>query len=277
MPEYLHQYQIAATAISYIRKNQIMQPSLDEIARHVNLSPWHFQRLFTEWAGVSPKKFLQYTTLNYAKKLIRERENSLFDIAYETGLSGTGRLHDLFIKIESMTPGEFKNGGKGLLISYSISHSRFGKLLIASTEKGICSAGFIDGPVERAVNQLREKYPNASITEKKKPIHDRALSIINNPDHDPGKITLHLRGTKFQLNVWQALLNIPSGELKTYQQVASSIENENAARAIGSAIGKNPAAILIPCHRVIRADGETGGYMWGETRKQAIIGWEAAQ
>ena len=277
MPDYQNHYQTAAAAISYIRENQIRQPSLEDVARHVNLSPWHFQKLFTEWAGVSPKKFLQYTTLNHAKKLIREKELSLFDAAFETGLSGTGRLHDLFISIEAMTPGEFKNGAEGLTIHYSISESKFGLLLIASTEKGICSAEFIDGSIEKAVNRLREKYPNALITDKEKSTHRIALSIINNPYSDPGKITLHLRGTDFQLNVWQALLKIPSGALKTYQHVSSEIENKNAARAVGSAIGKNPVAWLIPCHRVIRSDGETGGYMWGETRKRVIIGWEAVQ
>lgn len=277
MTDFQNHYQTAAAAITYIRENQIRQPSLEDVARHVNLSPWHFQKLFTEWAGVSPKKFLQFTTLSHAKRLIREKEVSLFDTAFETGLSGTGRLHDLFISIEAMTPGEYKNGGEGLSIHYSISESRFGKLLIASTEKGICSTEFIDGSIENAVIRLRDKFPNALISEEEKTIHGKARSIINNPDSDPGQITLHLRGTEFQLNVWQALLKIPEGTLKTYQQMASSIENDNAARAVGSAIGKNPVAMLIPCHRVIRSDGETGGYMWGETRKQVIIGWEAAQ
>ena len=277
MPDYQNHYQTAAAAISYIRENQISQPSLEDIARHVNLSTWHFQKLFTEWAGVSPKKFLQYTTLNHAKKLIRVKELSLFDTAYETGLSGTGRLHDLFVSIEAMTPGEYKNGAGGLTIHYSISESKFGMLLIASTEKGICSAEFIDDSNEKTVSRLRQKYPNALISDEEKTIHEKARSIINNPDSDPGQITLHLRGTEFQLNVWQALLKIPPGSLKTYQHVSSIIDNKNAARAVGSAIGKNPVAWLIPCHRVIRSDGETGGYRWGETRKRVIIGWEAAQ
>lgn len=277
MNSHHNHYQTVASAISYIRENRIIQPSLEEIARHVNLSPWHFQKLFTEWAGVSPKKFLQYTTLNHAKKLIRQQEATLFDAAFETGLSGTGRLHDLFISVEAMTPGEYKNGGAGLTINYSVSETRFGRLLIASTQKGICTAGFLDGQIENGVNQLRKIYPNAQISEEVKPVHEKAREIINNPDYEPGRITLHLRGTEFQLNVWQALLKIPEGALKTYQQMASSIENDKAARAVGSAIGKNPVAMLIPCHRVIRSDGETGGYMWGEIRKRTIIGWEAAQ
>lgn len=252
------------------------QPSLDEVAEKVHLSPFHFQRMFTDWAGVSPKKFLQYLTLEYAKKILRDQQASLFNAASEAGLSGTGRLHDLFIKIEGMTPGEFKKGGENLSINFSYSGSPFGNILIASTSKGICYMAFSDNEQE-AFYSLQMHFPKVHFKETTDHIQQNALSVFNNDESNLKAIKLHLKGTQFQLKVWEALLKIPMGQLTTYGNIAGNINNPKASRAVGTAIGSNPVAYLIPCHRVIQSGGAVGGYMWGRTRKIAIIGWEAAK
>ena len=264
------------TAIDYIHKNFKRQPSLDEIAGQVHLSPGHFQRIFTEWAGVSPKKFLQYTSLAYAKNLLKERQATLFDTAIETGLSGSSRLHDLFITIEGMTPAEYKNGGEGLTINYSLADSLFGKIMGASTNKGICHLSFCNSAPE-GINTLKGNFPNAKLVNECDGNQRRAFSIVSNDWEDLDVIKLHLKGTDFQLKVWEALLKIPLGNLSTYGSIASAIHRPKASRAVGTAIGDNPVAYLIPCHRVIQSSGALGGYMWGPSRKRAIIGWEAAQ
>ena len=269
-------YSRIAEAINYIRLHFRKQPNLDEVAEQVHLSPFHFQRLFTEWAGVSPKKFLQYISVEYAKHLLKDGRTTLFDAAYETGLSGTGRLHDLFIKIEGMTPGEFKNGGADLNINYSFAESPFGNILVASTSKGICYMGFAENE-KSPLDDLEQYFPNAHFRQMVDLIQQNALYIFT---HDWGKlnqIKLHLKGTDFQLKVWEALLKIPMGQVSTYGSIAKSIQKPEASRAVGTAIGNNPVAFLIPCHRVIRSSGEFGGYRWGTTRKTAIIGWEAAK
>ena len=248
-------YARIAQAIGYIRENFKRQPGLDEIAREVALSTAHFQRMFTEWAGVSPKKFLQYTSIEYAKKILDETHASLFDTAQETGLSGTGRLYDLFVNIEGMTPGEYKNGGENLSINYSFAKSPFGELFIASTNKGICAT------FTPAVDEMQQN----------------ALSIFTQDWRKLKDIKLHLKGTDFQLKVWETLLKIPVAGLTTYGDIAAGINNPKACRAVGTAVGENPVAFLIPCHRVIRSSGELGNYHWGEIRKTAIIGWEAAK
>jgi AraC family transcriptional regulator, regulatory protein of adaptative response / methylated-DNA-[protein]-cysteine methyltransferase len=263
-------------AIDFIKNNFIAQPSLDEIANHVHLSASHFQKMFTEWAGVSPKKFLQYISINYAKAKLRNEQASLFDTALETGLSGTGRLHDLFINIEGMTPGEYKNGGENLIITYNYAESVFGKILIAKTKKGICYIAFYEDEAI-AFLLLKNNFPKAIFTEEKNVDQKDILNILTNEYDSIHKIKLHLKGTDFQLKVWETLLTIPSGALATYGDIAKQIENPKASRAVGSAIGSNPVAYLIPCHRVIQASGIFGGYMWGPKRKTAIIGWEAAQ
>ncbi len=269
-------YTRIAAAIEYIKTNFKDQPSLDTIAEKIHLSPFHFQRLFTDWAGTSPKKFLQYISLEHAKKLLTENDATLFEAAHETGLSGTSRLHDLFINIEGMTPAEYKNGGKDLIINYSFTESPFGNLIIASTPKGVCHMAFYDND-EIALSTLKAKFPNAVFNNKSDLFQKNALFIFNNDWSKLPEIKLHLRGTDFQLKVWEALLKIPMGQLSTYGTIAAAIQKPTASRAIGTAIGSNPVAFLIPCHRVIQSTGNIGGYMWGNTRKTAIIGWEGAK
>ena len=263
-------------AIGYINDNFKTQPSLEEIAKNIHLSLYHFQRLFTEWAGISPKKFLQYISVEHAKEMLKKSQSTLSDAAFETGLSGTGRLHDLFINIEGMTPGEYKNGGENLSINYSYAESPFGNILVASTSKGICYMAFADDEKE-ALESLQKKFPRAIHKQMVDLIQQNALYIFT---HDWGKlntIKLHLKGTAFQIKVWETLLKIPMGQLSTYGGIAKGIHNPKASRAVGSAIGDNPVAFLIPCHRVIQSTGNFGQYHWGSNRKTAIIGWEAAK
>lgn len=265
-----------AKAIEYIKNNFKQQPTLDEIAEQIHLSPFHFQRIFKEWAGTTPKKFLQYISVQYAKELLKEKQATLFDTAYKTGFSSTSRLHDLFINIEGMTPAEYKNEGKNLIIHYNFYQSPFGKIIIASTPKGICYIAFNDDEIQ-ALFHLKEKFPQATFLQKADTIHKQALHIFLNDWNKLSEIKLHLKGTDFQLKVWEALLKIPLGQLSTYGNIANKIGSPNASRAVGSAIGNNPIAFLIPCHRIIQSSGNIGGYMWGNTRKTAIIGWEAAK
>lgn len=276
----MHQHDIdyarIAAAINFIKDHLQDQPSLDEIATAVQLSPFHFQKLFTEWAGVSPKKFMQYLTLEYAKSLLRNADATLLDTAHATGLSGTSRLHDLFISLEGMTPGEFKNGGTGLQINYHFAESPFGQLIVASTHKGICHLFFVTDK-QQAIDNLIARFPKASFKNTTDKLQQDALSFFQKDWHQPDKIKLHLSGTPFQLKVWESLLKVPMGALVTYGTIAKNIDKPSATRAVGTAIGSNPIAFLIPCHRVIQNTGRLGGYMWGETRKSAIIGWEAAQ
>lgn len=269
-------YNRIAEAIDYIKDNFKEQPNLDEVAEQVHLSPFYFQRLFSEWAGTTPKKFLQYISIEHAKKLLTDRQATLFDTAFETGLSGTGRLHDLFVNIEGMTPAEYKNGAKNLSINYSFAESPFGNLIVASTTKGVCYMAFNDGETN-ALNDLKQKFPNATFQRKLDLIQQNALFIFQNDWNKLPEIKLHLKGTDFQLKVWETLLKIPMGQLSTYSNIAEQIGNANASRAVGTAIGNNPVAFLIPCHRVIQSTGNIGGYMWGNTRKTAIIGWESAK
>jgi len=269
-------YNRIATAIEYINNHFRQQPSLEELAQQVHLSPFHFQRIFSEWAGTTPKKFLQYISTEHAKKLLKEQQATLFDTAIELGLSGTGRLHDLFINIEGMTPAEYKNGGKQLTINFSYAESPFGNLIIASTPKGICYMAFEENET-KALNDLKEKFPNATYLQKLDTLQQNALFIFQNDWTQLPNIKLHLKGTDFQLKVWESLLKIPLGKLSTYGSIAEQIGNTNASRAVGTAIGTNPVAYLIPCHRVIQSTGQIGGYMWGPTRKTAIIGWESAK
>jgi AraC family transcriptional regulator of adaptative response/methylated-DNA-[protein]-cysteine methyltransferase len=269
-------YNRIAEAIEYIKANFKEQPNLDEVAERVHLSPFHFQRLFSDWAGTSPKKFLQYTSLEHAKKLLKEKQATISETAYETGLSGTSRLHDLFVNIEGMTPAEYKNGGKNLCINYSFAESPFGNLIVASTEKGVCYMAFAENEA-RGFEDLKYKFPNAEFSGKLDLAQQNALFIFQNDWSKLSEIKLHLKGTDFQLKVWETLLKIPMGQLSTYGSIAQQIEKPNASRAVGTAIGSNPVAFLIPCHRVIQSSGIFGGYMWGNTRKTAIIGWEGVQ
>lgn len=269
-------YQRIAKAIEYIQGNFKLQPNLDEVAEKVNLSPAHFQKIFTDWAGTSPKKFLQFISLEHAKSLLKEEKATLFDAALETGLSSTSRLHDLFVNIEGMSPAEYKNGGKNLNINYSFSESPFGEIMTASTGKGVCYMAFAENK-KNALRDLVNKFPNASFFEKQDEFQQNALSIFTKDWSELGAIKLHLKGTDFQLKVWESLLTIPMGKLSTYGNLAKEIGSPKASRAVGTAIGSNPVAFLIPCHRVIQSTGKIGGYMWGSDRKQIMIGWESSK
>ena len=269
-------YERIATAIDYIKNHFKEQPSLDEIAKIVGLSPYHFQRLFSDWAGVSPKKFIQYLSLEHAKKLLKTSQASLLDTAFDTGFSGTSRLHDLFVNIEGMTPGEFKNGGINLAINYSFAKSPFGKIIVAATNKGICHMSFEDNE-ELALLNLKSHFPKASYHQIIDKFQQDALLIFQKNWKQIDQIKLHIKGTEFQVKVWETLLKIPLGSLTSYGSIANNIDRPKASRAVGTAIGNNPVAFLIPCHRVIQQSGNLGGYMWGETRKSAMIGWEASQ
>ena len=261
-------------AINYIRMHFKDQPGLDEIAAAVNLSPHHFHRLFSQWAGISPKKFLQYTTIEYAKAHLKEQK-TLFDLSMDAGLSGTSRLHDLFVTVEAMTPGEYKNQGKDLTIYYSFSETIFGVACVASTQKGICYLAFGDTTI--AYNELVEMFPHANFHHQEQAIHQQAIYFLQNPKSALTPLQLHIKGTPFQLKIWDALLKIPLGELTTYGDIGKLINNPKASRAVGTAVGSNPVSYIIPCHRVIHSSGELGGYHWGLNLKVAMIGWEAAK
>lgn len=267
-------YQRVADAIAYIQNNIGLQPELEEVARHVNLSPYHFQRLFKDWAGTTPKRFLQVLTLELGKELL-DQEHSVFDAAEEIGLSSASRLHDHFIQLEAVTPGEYKNKGDGLQIRYGTEDSIFGPLFIAQTQRGICRISFIEQNEKSELDELNivaKTFSLATFIEDKKlaqAIADQLFSksITQN-------IKLHIAGTNFQLAVWKALLRIPTGKASSYSQLASYLGNPKASRAVGTAVGANPIAYLIPCHRVIQQSGALGGYRWGLERKQAIQVWE---
>ncbi|MBJ6109273.1 methylated-DNA--[protein]-cysteine S-methyltransferase [Hymenobacter sp. BT523] len=268
-------YQRIAAALAHLRANFQTQPSLEEVAERAHWSPFHFQRKFQEWAGVSPKKFLQYLSLDHAKRLLREQA-SVAEAAHETGLSSTGRLHDLFVTLEAMTPGEYRHGGAALVIQYSFGESPFGTYLVASTPKGICKLVFTDG-APAAVAELRQEWPNAVLAAATSGSHARVARFFARDFPPSERLHLHLKGTPFQLKIWESLLRIPEGELRTYSQLAAAAENGAAVRAAGTAIGANPVGYLIPCHRVIRGTGEFGQYRWGAHRKAVMLGWEAAR
>lgn len=262
-------------AIMFLKENFQKQPTLEEVAQQIHLSPFHFQRMFKDWAGVSPKKFVQFLSVEYAKELLN-RDRTLADVSFETGLSGTSRLHDLFVSIEGMTPGEYKNKGEGLTIKYSFGHSPFGKVIIASTSIGICHLAFFEEE-QKAIAHMKAHFPKALFLNERDELQEDALKFFHHDWNDLKKIKLHLKGTPFQLNVWKSLLQIPLGNLSTYGEIAQAIEHPGASRAVGTAIGSNPIAFIIPCHRVIRSTGIIGEYLWGSYRKTAMLGWEAAK
>lgn len=272
--EPLQHYRLIEQAIQYIEANVQNQPELAQIASAVGLSEYHFQRLFTRWAGISPKRFMQFLTKENAKEILDRSEN-LLDATHQIGLSSLGRLHDLFVNTEAVTPGEYKSRGEGVSIRYGIHITPFGKCLIAATDRGICHLGFVDGNEGRAVDNLVEHWTHASMTED----YASTAPLVNRIFlHGEGgtPLKLHLRGTNFQVKVWEALLSIPSGALTTYEHIAAQIGNPRAVRAVGSAVGDNPIAYLIPCHRVIRKSGEFGNYLYGSARKKAILARELA-
>ena len=270
-------YQRIAKAIYFVTNHAEQQPTLDEIAAHVHLSPYHFQRMFTHWAGVTPKRYLQILTVERAKKLLQEAR-PILDVTHEVGLSSGSRLYDHFISLEAVTPGEFKKQGTGLTIEYSVHETPFGSAFIAITARGICKFTFLDvSSVEQEIQDLEKRWPHAHLTSTSK--HTTAIidSMFSQNKSLERPLSLLVSGTNFQVNVWRALLQIPSGNIASYSKVAASIGRPKSARAVGTAIGANPIAFLIPCHRVIQQSGKLGGYHWGETRKHAIHLWEAAR
>lgn len=270
-----HNYEKIALAIDYIRNNFKQQPSLETIAKEIGWSEFHFQRVFTEWAGVSPKKFIQYLSIEYAKKCIRKKENNLFEVAEELGLSGTSRLHDLFVTIEGMTPGEYKNEGAFLQIKYFVYETMFGNILIASTHKGICYTAFTENKTETLL-EVQTLFPKADFKEEESELHQHILPQFNYLENTIA-IKLHLKASPFQLKVWNALLQVGSGELTSYAGLAAKVNHPNASRAVGTAVAQNPIALIIPCHRVIKSTGEIGQYHWGTNRKHALIALEATK
>ncbi|GAB3531213.1 methylated-DNA--[protein]-cysteine S-methyltransferase [Pontibacter brevis] len=271
----MNHYETVAAALAYIRAQAKRQPDLEEIAAHACMSPFHFQRVFAEWAGVSPKKFLQYLTLHHAKTALAQAA-TLAEAADNSGLSGTSRLHDLFLSIEGITPGHFKKQGEALQISYSLGSCPFGNYIVASTAKGICHLHFYSD-AQQALAELQALWPKASLQHQQEALHQQVQSFFQYQLKPQQKLNLHLQGTPFQLKAWEALLRIPEGHLTSYSALAHEIGKPNASRAVGTAIGSNPIAFLIPCHRVIKNVGAIGEYRWGSERKMAIIGWEAAQ
>ena len=267
-------YYLIAKAIRYLSDNQLEQPSLKELASFIGMSEFHFQRVFSEWAGVSPKQFLLYLTKENAKNKLREY--SVMQSALDSGLSSSSRLHDLFITHESVTPGEYKNWGQGLNITYGIHSCLFGYCLIAVTLRGVCKLAFFDDIDEKKslINELHQEWENASFQDNNEHTETYFKRIFFNKNQENKSIHLLLKGTPFKLQVWQALLNVPEGHLATYSHIACSLDNPKAVRAVASAIAKNPIAMLIPCHRVIRNNGLLNEYRWGKQRKAAMIARE---
>lgn len=268
-PEQSQHYQLIEQAIRFIETNVNRQPELDEIAAAVGLSEYHFQRLFTSWTGISPKRFMQFLTKEHAKQLLDKSEN-LLDTTHQVGLSSLGRLHDLFVTTEAVTPGEYKSSGAGLTIRYGIHPSPFGKCLIATTDRGICNLSFIGTSEGQAIDNLVTDWKQATMTEDYKSTAPLVTRIFSDLRTD-SPLKIHLRGTNFQIKVWEALLGIPTGALTTYEHIAMQIGKPAALRAVGTAVGHNPIAYLIPCHRVIRKSGEIGNYLYGSARKKAIL------
>jgi AraC family transcriptional regulator of adaptative response/methylated-DNA-[protein]-cysteine methyltransferase len=268
-------YRTVERAIEYLRDHAREQPRLADVAARVGLSEFHFQRQFSDWAGISPKRFLQYLTKEYAKEALRRCEDVL-EATYAAGLSGPGRLHDLLVTCEAMTPGEHRSLGEGVVIAYGFHDTPFGECLIANTARGICRLAFVgSGGPSTEIEELKRNWPRAHLQRDQ-----AATGKLAAPIFDPANRTkpLHLwvRGSNFQIKVWEALLRIAPGELASYEQVARAIGMPRALRAVGAAVGANPVAVLIPCHRVIRKAGDPGDYRWGLTRKRALIACEAA-
>jgi len=271
-------YRRIEKAIEFLAENYQDQPSLDEVARSVNLSEFHFQRLFRRWAGISPKRLVQFLTLEHAKQAL-EDSRSVLDAAYDAGLSSSSRLHDLFVSTEAMTPGEFKAKGAGLEITYGFHASPFGECILAVTDRGICGLGFVqEGDRNQALEDFKQRWPAAKFQENTEKIRGYIDGIFNAKKRNGAHpVKLLLLGTNFQIKVWEALLRIPAGSVVSYGDLARHLGQPSAARAVGGAVGRNPISFLIPCHRAIRKMGITGDYHWGATRKKAILAWEAAR
>jgi len=265
-------YNLMAEALRYIEERRDAQPSLEEIAAAIGLSPTHFQRVFSQWVGVSPKRYLQHLTLGHAKRLLDERF-SVLDAAYESGLSAPSRLHDLFLRWEAMTPGEYARKGKGLTINWGWFDSPFGDALVMGTDRGVCGLAFAaEQGRDRTLADMRGRWPAAVFHEDPGAIAGWAEAAFGG-----GEVALQMIGAPFQIKVWEALLAVPSGHVTTYSEIARHIGNAKAVRAVGTAVGRNPVSWLIPCHRALRRDGELGGYHWGLPLKRAMLVYESVR
>jgi AraC family transcriptional regulator of adaptative response/methylated-DNA-[protein]-cysteine methyltransferase len=271
-------YERIEQAIRFLQSHHDEQPALREMAQNVNLSEYHFQRLFSRWVGISPKRFMQYLTKEQAKHLLTQSKD-LLSVSHATGLSGPSRLHDLFVTCEAVTPGEYKQRGEGVEIRYGIHSSPFGECLVAKTDRGICNLMFVqDHERDAAITFLKDNWPAAEFTEDyggTRVVIEQMMELFQTRSSTP--LRLFLSGTNFQIKVWEALLQIIPGSVVSYEDVAIHIGMPGASRAVGNAISRNPIPVLIPCHRVIRKSGEFGGYRWGASRKKALLGWEMAK
>lgn len=265
-------------AIAYLVGHVNEQPSLEDIAAQLHLSPFHFQRLFYQWAGTTPKRFLQVLTLERGKQLLQQ-SRSVLNVAHEIGLSGSSRLHDHFVQLEAVTPGEFKQKGLGMQIGYGVHATPFGPLLLAMTARGICRASFVDfSSLAQELTALQQDWPLSSLQQDQAltaAVVGRLFPVQQQSLHKP--FCLHVSGTNFQLAVWRALLKIPSGTVVSYSELANTLGCPKSSRAVANAVAANPLAWLIPCHRVIRESGALGGYRWGVPKKQLIQTWERLQ
>ncbi|WP_287816305.1 methylated-DNA--[protein]-cysteine S-methyltransferase [Idiomarina sp.] len=262
-------------AMTYMSEHVSSQPTLEDVAAHVHLSPFHFHRVFCKWAGTTPKRFLQALTLERSKRMLKE-EGSLMDVSLRMGLSGGSRLYDHFVKLEAVTPGEYKNGGQGVTIQYGVNETPFGKIFVAMTPRGVCRIEFLGSrSADEILVDIGKDWPKGSLVQ-----NDNATNYVANvlfsrlKDGQSNPLSLHVMGTNFQVAVWRALLRIPSGQLASYSQIANALGYPKASRAVGNAVGSNPVAMLIPCHRVIQKSGAIGGYRWGSTKKEMIQAWE---
>uniref|UniRef100_UPI003B525C80 methylated-DNA--[protein]-cysteine S-methyltransferase n=1 Tax=Roseovarius indicus TaxID=540747 RepID=UPI003B525C80 len=275
-PQQSYHYHVMRRAIDLIDGAEGPLP-LNDLARDMNMSPAHFQRLFTQWVGVSPKRYQQYLALGQAKALLAERFTTL-ETAHELGLSGSGRLHDLFLRWEAMSPGEFARRGEGLTVYWGWFDSPFGLALVMGTEKGICGVGFAsETGEEAAMEDMISRWPNARFVEDPMMLRPWALAAFGANGQEREIAPLYLIGAPFQIKVWEALLQVPSGQVTTYSEIAQAIGKPRAVRAVGTAVGRNPISFLIPCHRALRKSGELGGYHWGLPVKRAILAWESAR
>ncbi len=274
----MNDYERIARVIRYLDAHYTEQPDLAELADYAGLSPFHFHRLFSAWAGVTPKDFLQCLTLEHVKALLHEGE-SVLDAALDAGLSGPGRLHDLCVSLESASPGEVKSGGEGLTIAFGFADTPFGECVVGESQRGICHFSFVNGEGRDAARaDLRSEWPKARLASDERVAARLAAKIFAQPNQSAERPTLRafVKGTAFQLRVWRALLRVPAGCLVTYGRLATAVGQPAAARAVGGALGQNPLAFLIPCHRVIQETGAVGEYRWGALRKRAMIVWESA-
>ncbi len=271
-------YEIVQRAIAYVTEHFRDQPEVETVARAVGVDGRTLTELFRRWCGLSPKAFLQSVTLDYARRVLRESPNIL-EASYEVGLSGPGRLHDLFVVHEAMSPGEWKTGGEGLTVYYGFHPSPFGSALVMTTERGLCGLAFADqGGEQAALADMRGRWPNARYAEDSARTVVHAQRIFDSKLWRPNTpLRVVLIGTDFEIRVWETLLSIPMGKAATYSDIAKKLGNPKGARAVGAAVGKNPVSFVVPCHRVLGKSGNLTGYHWGLTRKRAMLGWEAAQ